>query len=145
MRLYGERERGGRGGRGGAVKNRRNQDIENFRVQDRRGGAVFYQRLPSAPPTSNYYQRHRSGGARPQAPGCPVGQSQGRPTRHWLDPVGRRAASEGSLSLTVASSLDTEQIRRGGEGRGEHEHAGKGGGGGSGQFTSAESGGDKET
>ena len=46
----------------------------------------------------------------------------------------RRAASEGSLSLTVAGSLDNEQSRRGGKGRGEQERAEKGGGGGSGNF-----------
>ena len=56
-----------------------------------------------------------------------------------------RAASEGSLSLTVAGSLDTERSQRGGEGRGYHERGGKGGGGGSGIFARGESGGDKET
>ena len=43
----------------------------------------------------------------------------------------RRAASEGSLSLTVAGSLSAKWIRRGSGGRGEHEREGKGSGGGS--------------
>ena len=62
-----------------------------------------------------------------------------------MEPVGRQAASEGSLSLMVAGSLDTEQIWMGGEGRREHESTGKGGGGGSGRFDIRESGGDNET
>ena len=69
-----------------------------------------------------------------------VGQSQGRPTRHWLDPVRRRAASEGSLSLTVASNLEAERSQRGNKGKGEQERVGKGGGGGSGNIP--EKGGD---
>ena len=38
----------------------------------------------------------------------------------------RRAASEGSLLLTVADNLGAERSRRGGKGRGKHERAGKG-------------------
>ena len=51
----------------------------------------------------------------------------------------RRAASEGSLLLTVAGSLNAYRIRRGGKGRGEHESAGKGGGGGSGHYSKRDS------
>ena len=42
--------------------------------------------------------------------------------------------SEGSLSLTVVGSLDTNRICRGGKGRGENKHTGKVGGVGSGHF-----------
>ena len=86
------------------------------------------------PPTSKYYQQHRSGGARHQAPGRPVVYSQGRPTRHWLYPVRRWSASEVAMSLMSAGRLDTNRRRRGGEGRGEHDRTGKVGGGGSGTF-----------
>ena len=82
---------------------------------------------------------------RPQAPGRPVRQSRGQPTRHWLEPVGRRAASEGSLSMTVTSNLNAKQSRRGGEERGDHECVRKGGGRESGRFTRRESVGDKDT
>ena len=58
-----------------------------------------------------------------------------------MDPVGRRAPSEGSLSLAVVSNLDAEWIRRGDEGRGEQERAGKGGGVGSGPLIEEEGGG----
>ena len=45
---------------------------------------------PHPPPrTFKYYQQH-SRGARPQTPERPVGQSQGWPDRHWLEPVGGR-------------------------------------------------------
>ena len=47
-----------------------------------------------------------------------------------MEPVGRLAASEGSLPMTVASNLDYERRRRGGKVRGEQEGAGMGGGGG---------------
>ena len=87
--------------------------------------------LPSPSTSSKYYQQHMSGGARPKAPGRPVGQSQGRPTRYWLEPFIIQAASEGSMSLIVAGSLDTKCRRRSGEGRVEHDRIGKGGGGGS--------------
>ena len=58
----------------------------------------------------------------------PLEQSQGQTTNRWLDPVGGQAASEGSLSLTVAGSLGAEQIQRSCEGRGVHERVVKGGG-----------------
>ena len=95
------------------------------------GGAVFYRDAPPSLHTSKYYYQHRSGGARPQALGRPVGQSQGRPTMHWLEPVGRRVAIEGSMSLTVERNFAPERIRRGGKGRGDQERAGMGVGGGS--------------
>ena len=95
------------------------------------GSAVFYRDAPPSLHTSKYFQQHRSGGARPQALGLPVGQIQGRPTRHWLQPVSRRAAIEGSLSLTVERNFDPERSRRGGKGMGYQERAGKGVGGGS--------------
>ena len=50
--------------------------------------------------------------------GLPVGQSQGSLTRHWLEPVSRRVAIEGSLLLTVERKFDPERSRRGGKGRG---------------------------
>ena len=53
---------------------------------------------------------------------------------HWLKPVGRQAASEGSLSLTVTSNIDTEQSRRGGKERVEQDSVGKCVGGGSGSL-----------
>ena len=47
-------------------------------------------------------------------------------TMNCLDPVGRRATSEGSLSLTMAGRRDANQRRRGSKGRGDHESTGKG-------------------
>ena len=51
--------------------------------------------------------------------------------RHWLEPVGRRAAIEGSLSLTVERNFDPELSRRGVKGRGKQQRTGMGVGGGS--------------
>ena len=65
---------------------------------------------PPPPQTSKYYHQNRSGEARPQVPGRPVRKSQWNPTRYWLEPVRSREASEGSLSLTVAVSLDADLI-----------------------------------
>ena len=53
---------------------------------------------------------------------------------HCLEPVGRLAASKGSLSLTVVVSLDDKRTQRGGRGGGEHEHVDKGSGGGTENF-----------
>ena len=50
---------------------------------------------------------------------------------HWLEPVGRREAIEGSMSLTVERNFDPERSRRGGKGMGYQQRAGKGVGGGS--------------
>ena len=83
------------------------------------GRSVFYWDAPPTPQASKYYQKHRSGGEIPQSPGCTVGQSQGRPTRHLLEPPGRWEVSEGSMSLMVSINLDAERSRRGGEGMGE--------------------------
>ena len=95
---------------------------------------------PPAPQTFKYCQNHRSGGAIPQEPESPVGKSQGHQTRHWLDPVRIRAASEGSMSLMVEVSLNTKRIRRNSEGSGEHDCTGKGVVRGSGTFDRGESG-----
>ena len=44
-------------------------------------------KLPDPPPNSQVLPAAQSDGASPKAPGRPVGQTQGRPDRHWLDPV----------------------------------------------------------
>ena len=62
--------------------------------------------LPSPSTSSKYYQQHRSGGARPKAPGRPVGQSQGRPTRYWLDP---NQYAGGQWRFTVTDSWGQTQ------------------------------------
>ena len=56
--------------------------------------------------------------------------------------IQRREASEGSLSLTVAISLNSERSRRGDGERREHESVVKGGRGGSESFSRGESGGE---
>ena len=94
---------------------------------------------PPSPPTFKHYQHQRSGGVRPRAPEIPVGQSQVRPTMHWLYYIRRQAAREGSLLLMVADWFDTKRRQRGGEGRGYHLRTGKGGRGGSGCFARRES------
>ena len=101
--------------------------INRFRVNYQRyyvrECAIFYR---DPPPTSKYYQQHMPGGARTQALGHPVGQSQGQPDRHWLKSVSRREVSEVSLLLMVSGRRDAERSMRGGKGREEHECAGKG-------------------
>ena len=108
LRLYREREMGW-GGVG--------LKTEEFNVYIIRGGCLLLLVFPPSLQDSKYYQDHRSGEARPQAPGHLVGQSQGWISRNWLEPVGGREASEGSLSLTVASNLNSKRRQRGGEGR----------------------------
>ena len=58
----------------------------------------------------------------------PVGKTQGRPTRHFLEPVTRRADSEGSLSLMLASNLEAKRSRMSGKIRRDQERTGKVGG-----------------
>ena len=65
----------------------------------------------------------------PQAPGRPVRQSQGHPTRRWLESVGIWAAGEGSLSLRVENKLNSMRSWRGREGSGDQERSEKGSGG----------------
>ena len=64
----------------------------------------------------------------------PVRSYLGAVSQELVGSCRRQAASEGSLSLTVASSLVNKRIRRDDEGRADHERAGKGGGGGPGLF-----------
>ena len=75
-------------------------------------------------------------------PGCLIRKSQEKSTSHWLEPIGRRAASKFSLTLMVTGRLYAELRRRGEEGREEHERSYNGGGTGSGSFNREESGGD---
>ena len=65
-----------------------NQDIKNFWVQDHQGGSVFYLDAPAPPPQHPSTTSDTFGGAIPQAPERLVGQSRGRPVRHWMEPVG---------------------------------------------------------
>ena len=96
---------------------------------------------PPRPPNFQVQPAAQVGRSENLAPGRPVGKNQGRPTRHWLDPVRRQAASEGSLSLMVEGSYNADRSQGGGEGRVEHERLLKGGGGGSGRSSSRERGG----
>ena len=64
--------------------------------------------------------------------------NQGRPSRRLLEAswqAVRRAASEGSLQLMVAGSLNARQIRRSRGRGGEHEGVAKGSDGGLGSFS----------
>ena len=98
--------------------------------------AIFYKEAPPPPPPnfqvlpSTQVDQSKTSGAGAYG----RADSQGRPARHLLEAsreAVRWAASEGSLSLTVAGSLSNECIRRGSGGRGDHEREGKGSGVGS--------------
>ena len=70
------------------LKDRRQNNSRLYGTHVHQGGLVSSggrRLLPGTPPppTSKYYQQHRLDGAIPKAPGSLVGQSQGRPTRHW--------------------------------------------------------------
>ena len=80
-------------GEGGGVKDWRIQVFDH----PGGGGSRLLPGSPNAPQASKYYQKHWLGGAKTQAPGSLVVQNQKRPTRHWLEPVRRQAAIEGSL------------------------------------------------
>ena len=91
------------------------------------GGAVFYQDAPppAQPPsttssTGRVEQAHRRRGVR-------SGRVRGGQPGNGLKPVGRRAAIEGSLLLTVLGSLGAERIWRFGGGGGYQKRVGKGG------------------
>ena len=87
----------GTGGGGG-------QRQKNLRFDNQGARRLLLGRPPLPHQAYKCYQKHRSVGAIPQAPG--------RPVRHMLEPVGRRVASEGSLFLVVEINLNSECSRK---------------------------------
>ena len=80
VKLYWERERGG--GEREMAEDRRITTSMTFRSTIIGGGAVLY--LESPRPNFQVLSAVQSYGARPQAPGRLVRQSQGQTARHWL-------------------------------------------------------------
>ena len=72
-------------------KYRRIQGFDNW------GGRRLLPGFSPAPPSFQVLPYTLVAKSETLEPGCLVEQSQGRPTSHWLDPFGRRAASEGSV------------------------------------------------
>ena len=139
IQLYGEWEWGGK-----TAEDRRTKTSINL-GSNIIEGAPYSTGTPPAPlnfkviPAAQVRQCETSGA------GASSWAQSGADNQAFVGAHRRRAASEGSMSLTVAGSLDTERSRRGGEGRGDHECVRKGGGRGSGRFTRRESVGDKDT
>ena len=102
-------------------------------------------RTPPIPPNLQVLPSAQVRRSKTSGPGAPGQAESGSVSQALVGACRRRSASEGSLSIIVEGSLDTDRIRRGGKVRGDHEHAGKGSGVGSGHFTIGESGRDKET
>ena len=111
----------GNGIGGGGIQRLKNQYIQNFWVQYHWGGVVFYLDAPPRPKTNfQVLAAAQSDGAIPQTPRHPVGYS-GAFRQALVGDHHRQVESEGSLSPTLAGSLDTDRIQRVGEGRGEQE------------------------
>ena len=96
---------------------------------------ILYQDAPSPPPPNfqvlpaAQVGRSKTSGARD-----PGWENSRAVSQAFVGACHRRAASEGSLSLTVVGSLNTKRRWRVGEVRGENEQVDKVNGGGSGRF-----------
>ena len=88
----------GEGRRWGGVKTVEDRRLQGF---DDRGGVLSSNGMPSLPQIFQVIAVAKVRRSENLALGLPVGQSQGWPIRHWLEPVGKRTASEGALFLMM--------------------------------------------
>ena len=96
------------GGAGGqTVEDRRIQDFEIIR-----GGASYTGTPPLTPPNFQVLTAEQVGQSETSSAGASVQAESGASNQALVEPVGRQAANEVSLSLTVASSLDAKRIHR---------------------------------